>query len=543
MKIVLLQPPIEDFYDTSARLQPLGLACLKSCIEQRIADAQVVIKDYRAGWGRFTVKIPSELAYLRKIYKYDDRGPFSTFHRFYHFGASYEQLAADVAGERPDLVGISCLFSAYHREAVRTAEAIKKQLDVKIAAGGAHATSCPASLLESGAFDYVISGGGERPLCFLLDALAGRRTLHDVPNLVFKENGQVTANAVQENFPLADLPAPDFTGLKAGNYRYRSKAMAFVLTSRGCPYRCRFCSARANGTYERRSTAAVLEEIKQRYDEGIRVFDFEDDSLCFDRDHFKQLCRLLARELPPEKGVEFLAMNGISYFDLDKEALQLMRLAGFSRLNLSLVSANASVCKSMQRRHDLGHFTTVVREAFTLGFAVTTYFILGLPGEELDSMMDTISFAAHLPVFLGASPFYHVPGAAIAADFQPLTSTDLVRARLTALDSSHSSCTSEQLFTFLVASRIINFVKTIPQNAGDTSLGRLWEAAERNGGRQWKEKALLRRIVTDNRLYGGGPKGERVRVNEAFDALLFERLWSQLAWVSSAKGGRITLNW
>ncbi len=114
MKLVLIQPPIQDFYDTAIRLQPIGLAYLKAAVKKHLPEWEVVIKDFHQGWGRRTIALPKELAYLRDYYPWPDRSPFSLFHHYYHFGASFETMAQEVVQEKPDLVGISSLFSPYY---------------------------------------------------------------------------------------------------------------------------------------------------------------------------------------------------------------------------------------------------------------------------------------------------------------------------------------------------------------------------------------------------------------------------------------------
>jgi len=118
MKVLLIQPPVRDFYDTDIRLQPLGLCMLEAVVKKALPHVEVIIKDYHQGFGRRTLPLPSELAYLRDYYPYHDSSPFSTFHNYYHFGASFEQIGEEAARKKPDLVGISCLFSAYYREAL-----------------------------------------------------------------------------------------------------------------------------------------------------------------------------------------------------------------------------------------------------------------------------------------------------------------------------------------------------------------------------------------------------------------------------------------
>ena len=70
MKLILLQPPIEDFYETDVRLQPIGLCYLKAAVKKHLPEIQVLVKDYHQGWGRRTIPVPRELAYLRDFYYY-----------------------------------------------------------------------------------------------------------------------------------------------------------------------------------------------------------------------------------------------------------------------------------------------------------------------------------------------------------------------------------------------------------------------------------------------------------------------------------------
>jgi len=152
----------------------------------------------------------------------------------------------------------------------------------------------------------------------------------------------------------------------------------------------------------------IIEEIKERYKEGYRVIDFEDDNLSFYKDNFKQVCRQLI-EIFPAREMRFTAMNGISYMSIDKELLDLMFRAGFSQLNLSLVSLDKNVQAAVGRPNDPVIYEKIVNTAFHMGFRVISYQILGLPGETLESMIRTLAFQARLPVLLGVSPFYLTP--------------------------------------------------------------------------------------------------------------------------------------
>jgi len=209
--------------------------------------------------------------------------------------------------------------------------------------------------------------------------------------------------------------------------------------------------------YRRRSLENVLQEIELRYRQGFRVIDFEDDNLTYYKSTFKDLCRRLIDRFP-DREMEFVAMNGISYLSLDDELLELMHRAGFSQLNLALVSSDKTVRETTKRPHTLEAYLKVVRQANRLGFKIVSYQILGLPNESLDSMIQTLAFNARLPVLLGASPFYQTPNAPIARDLH-LTEADFIKARLTALAIETDHFSRDDIYTLFVTTRIINFLK------------------------------------------------------------------------------------
>ena len=98
MRVLLIQPPVQDFYDTEVRLQPIGLCYLKAAINKHLPAIEVIVKDYHGGASRKTVPIPKELRYLSDYYGAADKSPFSTFHRYYHFG---QALRRDRGRNRP----------------------------------------------------------------------------------------------------------------------------------------------------------------------------------------------------------------------------------------------------------------------------------------------------------------------------------------------------------------------------------------------------------------------------------------------------------
>jgi radical SAM superfamily enzyme YgiQ (UPF0313 family) len=535
MKVLVIQPPVQDFYDTDIRLQPIGLCYLKAAVKKHLPDIETIIKDFHAGCGRKTIAIPRELRYLTDYYGVADRSPFSTFHHFYHFGKPFDDIEAEIAELKPDVVGISSLFTPYFREALEVAARVKKRTGALVVMGGSHASAVPESLLSSPHVDYVIRGEGERAFVEFLKFLKGEQTIGRVPGLAYQSRGEMIFNPIGDNFPIDEIPFPDLSDLRSSNYALAGKPITFMITSRSCPHKCSFCSVHTTfGTdYRRRSLENVLEEIELRYRQGYRVIDFEDDNLTYYKRTFKELChRLIARF--PEREMEFVAMNGISYLSLDDELLELMRRAGFSHLNLALVSSDKTVRETTKRPHTLEAYLKVVRKAHALGFKIVSYQILGLPNESLDSMVQTLAFNARLPVLLGASPFYRIPDAPIAHGVN-LTEQDYVKARLTALAIETDHFTRDDIYTLFVTTRIINFLKGLPIGS-DTDFAALIDQPVQEP-RAVAGMALLKQLVQTGRLSFWTQRG--LHENKHFDGALFFWLLSQAETITCQNGQRI----
>ncbi len=540
MKILLLQPPIQDFYDTDIRLQPIGLCMLKAALLRSLPELEVRVRDYHRGWGRRTIPLPEELAYLGEYYPWPDQSPFCGFHHYYHFGAEFEALGRDVARQKPDLVGISSLFSPYHREVLSCAREIKLRLDVPIVVGGAHASAAPQSMLAAPQVDYVIVGEGEKALVELVSALRTGGPLERVSSLGFKRDGRALLNPVRDNFAFESLPPPDFSDLPPDRYTYRGRPLCFVNTSRGCPHHCSFCAVHTTfgSGFRRRPVESVVEEIGERYRQGYRVFDFEDDNLAFDRQAFAKLLRRVAAGFGAEK-VTLAAMNGISYAELDGEILGLMKQAGFEHLDISLVSGRAGSRRRIGRPHTLDQFLRTVNAACGLGFRTVAYQILGLPHETLADMTSTLALTAAQPVLIGASIFYLTPGCPMASEFPAPDGTDLFRARSTAMAIEASDFTREDLYTLFMTARIVNFLKGLPLGAPAVSLKDALVSAAGLGKRAGLGARILEKLLIEKRLCAATDDG--LKPLARFRAALFFEVLRKARLISGPGGALIEL--
>lgn len=540
MKLLLLQPPIQDFYETDIRLQPIGLCYLKAALKQHIPEVEVVIKDYHRGWGRRTVSIPKELSYLKEYYIGPDKSPFSAFSNYYHFGADYEKIVEDILKEKPDIIGISSLFSPYYREVLECAKKIKEVLPVPVILGGSHVSAAPELMLQHPCVDFIIRGEGERPLVEFIKAWINGQSYEKVSNLGYKKNGACILNPMEENFLAESLPHPDISDFSHSHYLFEKRPMTFVITSRSCPHRCSFCSVHTTFglRFRRRKSEDVLEEIQKRHQEGIRVFDFEDDNLTFYIPEMKKLLHSLISKFP-KKDVEFLAMNGISYLSLDDELLELMKEAGFTHLNLALVTSDTTVRETTKRPHTIDKYLAVVRKASELNFKIVSYQILGLPGESLDSMIQTLIFLARQPVLLGASMFYLTPASPIAFSFPKRTEEDIFKSRLTAMAIETDQFERGDIYTLFITTRILNFLKGLKFEEKEQSFEKLLEEKFENDS-AFLGLNLLKKLFESSILYASTSSG--LKPLAKFKTDLFFKVWNCLGHIQTQAGQILYIN-
>lgn len=510
MKVILIQPPIRDFYDTNIRLQPLGLCMLKAVVKKMLPEVELHVKDYHQGHGRKTVSLPSELSYLREYYSCPDASPFSTFHNYYHFGASFEAIGEDMVREAPDLVGISSLFSPYYREVLACAREIKRRLRVPIIIGGSHVSAAPLSILTAPDVDFIIRGEGERPFVEFLRAFRSGGPFEGIPNLGFKRGEAFFLNPQEDNYRLHELPMADFSDLPPDRYLYGGKPLCFLTMSRGCPHQCDFCSVHLTfgQGYQRRSPEDVLWEIKKRYREGYRTMDFEDDNLTYDSTQFRRLLRGIIQEFPPHD-LGLFAMNGISYQSLDKETLCLMKKAGFTQLNLSLVSIDTGSLGRMNRSQTVTKFLEMVRQSHSLGLQIIAYQILGLPHEGLSQMIHTMAVMASLPVIIGPSVFYLTPGCPMAREFPEMTPEDMFKSRSTAMAVETANFSRDDIYSLFITARILNFLKGFSLKGDRTSMNEVLNGSPGPDKRQETGQTLLKKLLREGRLYAATRQGLR----------------------------------
>ncbi|MFH1820973.1 MAG: radical SAM protein, partial [Methanobacteriota archaeon] len=214
-----------------------------------------------------------------------------------------ENLAERVKKENPDIVGISALTPTF-KQAIKIAKAVKKKNpDVKLVFGNYHATFEYERLLKKHPIvDCVVLGEGERTFSELIKATEKGGKMKDIKGIAFRHKNRVIRTPsgpfIQE---LDKLPFPDRLLLEQ---EYRSEIVGVLgtggkfttlLSSRGCPYTCKYCACSAFSSRKTRfrSPENVVKEMEMLYSEGYEEVGFVDDNLLLNRKRVMEICDLL----------------------------------------------------------------------------------------------------------------------------------------------------------------------------------------------------------------------------------------------------------
>jgi anaerobic magnesium-protoporphyrin IX monomethyl ester cyclase len=461
--ILLIQPPIQDFYLTAKRTMPYGLACVAGALRQSgfsttLIDGLATDKSRAIDW-------PDGMDYLRPFYGRPDRSPFALFHAFRHFGYSLEHICRQARGSGAFLIGISSLFSAYSHMALETAAAVKQVCPrAVIVMGGHHPTAMPEAVMQHPAVDYVLRGDGEVGMPLLARAIQEGTSVQAIPGLVWRQaDGNLNISAPTVFADLDRLPMPALDLIDWRFYRRAGRGSLALSASRGCPLRCTYCAVNASTFhgYRRRSVSAVMAEVAAADALApIGFIDFEDEHLSADRKWFMDL--LAALEQRHAGRVELRAMNGLLASSLEDEMVAAMGRAGFKVLNLALITTSVGQLKRFGRPDMTADIDRILSSARAHGLSAVAYLIVAGPGQDPLSSVNDLLFLARRRVLAGVSVFYPAPG---SADYRWCERHSLLPARegllrATALPLAHAT-DRIQAVTLMRLSRILNFMKQI----------------------------------------------------------------------------------
>lgn len=321
--------------------------------------------------------------------------------RIFDFGLRPKRPLAeevqDVIGFRPDLVAFTSMTTSY-ASVEESAAMLKEATGVTTIIGGPHATSLPLETLANPDLDYLVYGGGEYIFRdFLREMAVGGDNWGEIQGLWYKKGDELISGG--ERPAIKDLDALPFPARhlfeldKYPLYAPNGEPMLTVLSSRGCPWNCSFCFKGIVGrTYHQRSPeniTAELQHIVETY--GVRNFYFIDDLFTID---VKRLNAIMDHFIERKMDVRWRCLARVDRVNPD--LLKKMQAAGCRQIHYGIESGNDEVLKRTAKHINLNQVREAVKWTDEAGIHSKGYFILGLPGDTIETMQETIEFAASL---------------------------------------------------------------------------------------------------------------------------------------------------
>ena len=301
-----------------------------------------------------------------------------------------------------DIVGITAMTPTIGT-ALRIARHLKKEKpELKIIIGGPHVTLLPEETLSSSSdVDIIVRGEGDKTVIELLRTIESNGSLNSVAGISYKIDGKIIHTADRtSNVDMDSLPYPAYHLLPWKKYRPhpphgRQMPFGAIVTSRGCPYHCAYCSKPVFGSrFRAQNPERVVEEIaylQRKF--GIKEIAFYDDSFTLDK---KRVHAIADRIM--EKGLKIAWTCETRVNLVDKELLLKMKQAGCYSIAYGIESASPEIIKTLQKDITLEQVGTAVRDSRAVGLQVIGYFMLGSPGETPETIQQTIDFAKKLKV-------------------------------------------------------------------------------------------------------------------------------------------------
>lgn len=401
LKVMLINPP-QKYFNQSLGFNvyfPLGLLGIASMIRD-ICD----VKIFDCLIEKFEVERKKE---------------------FILYGTPLNKVKEAIKKYNPDIVGITTPFTS-QAENAKSISKLCRDINpkIKIVFGGPHATVRYKHLLEEDSCDYCVIGEGEITFREYVKRVISKSNTFDIEGLAYMKDGEVKYNPRKFLDNLDGLPFPSYDLIDPNNYfespyLYKSRSAIpeksiSIITSRGCPFNCVFCSIKLHmgRIFRYNSPDYVIRHLKYCIEKmGIRRYHFEDDNISQDKKRFEEI---LDRIIESDIEINWDTPNGIRADTLDFNILKKIKQSGCTSLQLAIESGNQRILNDViKKSSSLDYILKIIEYCYELEIKLAAFFVIGFPGETIMDIKDTVSLALRLyksynvlPILLFATPLY-----------------------------------------------------------------------------------------------------------------------------------------
>lgn len=408
-KILLINPP--QSCDIKAKHSyfkfPLGLLYIADYLEK----------------NNFSVKILDCPLYYKKRRKIDKENV--------RMGLFPEEIKKEIKEFNPDIIGVSCAYSAYEAdsfEVIKIAREAEKELKKRflVIVGGAHVSANPEYVLRNKDIDIAVIGEGEETILEIAQKYKQEK-LENIKGTATRIKGKIRINEKRGFIKNLDKLKPAWHLLDMKKYFEHPdnskatlrKPSVDIITSRGCPGNCVFCSIHTvwGRVWRGRSVKNVVDEMEllvKKY--KARQFRIQDDNLTLDRKRIIEICdEIIKRKMD----IRWDTPNGIAIWTLDEQVLEKMKQSGCYRITFGVESGSKKTQEYIRKIIDSDKIRRLIDYCHKTGIWVCATFIIGFPYERKEDIRKTREFILNsrinFPFVYIAQPY---PGTDMYEDFK-----------------------------------------------------------------------------------------------------------------------------
>jgi len=375
-EILLLYPgsdpsnPHEEISSDPGRSMPMGILFLAAALER--GGYGVTILDAR------TMSKSEDLKWLKDSLEHD-----------------------------PVYVGISAM-TVQIGHALDLARAVRSHKpDIPIVWGGAHPSLYPDSTCQDTLVDYVLRNEADFSAVKLADALREHESVESVPGITYQSDDTIHSGPIGTLPDITALESPAYHLLDTDMYLERTLADGRrvlgvdILTSRGCPYRCAFCPNEIllGRRWRKRPVDQVLDELDLLLsDSRINHVWFMDDLFIGDRDRVVRIVEYLHRKYPAVLWEANVRADMFREGLVDESFLKFLKKTGCSSLRMGAESGNDEILRLLKKDITVEQTIHAVAACNDAGIVPVCFFMMGIPGERIDQIYDTLALMADLKI-------------------------------------------------------------------------------------------------------------------------------------------------
>lgn len=302
-----------------------------------------------------------------------------------------EILNEELKRQNPDIVGITST-SPTHKNALYVARLVKQFRNIPIIKGGVHETNCAETTLRNNPeIDYSVIGEGEETIVELVERISKGESIRGLEGVVFRDGESIINNGRRKLIPNLDtLPRPArdlfYSDEKLSQYYsanlFNGKKSTSLMTSRGCPYSCSFCSSKVNwGKVRQRSVENVVKELEDLYSQGFRGFSFEDDMSLVNKEWFLDFASQLK-----QKGLQLEYSIQTRADAVNEEVIRTLANSGCKFMYFGVESGVQKILEGCKKGITLEQAENAFKIARKYGIRSMASIQFGLPGEDLKNL-------------------------------------------------------------------------------------------------------------------------------------------------------------